>query len=132
DSELTWFDWRVERGARDLLAFTRRLVDLRRSHPVLRRRHFFYGRPTRGSEVKDLSWFRPDGHEMADEDWANGHTRCLGLRLSGDGIDEVDAQGQPIVDDTLLVMLNAHHEPVAFVPPAHRARVRWEPVLDTR
>jgi len=132
DSELSWFDWRFERASRDLLSFARALVDLRRRHPVLRRRHFFYGRPTRGSEVKDLSWFRPDGREMTDDDWNNGLTRCLGLRLSGDAIDEVDAQGQPIRDDTLLLILNAHHEPVAFVLPAHRAHVRWEPVLDTR
>ncbi len=132
DSELSWFDWRLDRGARDLLDFTRMLAQLRRSHPVLRRRHFFYGRPTRGSEVKDLSWLRPDGHEMTDEDWGNGLTRCLGLRLSGEAIDEVDGDGQPIRDDTLLLLLNAHHEPVALVLPAHRTRVRWEPVLDTR
>jgi glycogen operon protein len=132
DSELSWFDWKNERGTRDLLAFTRTLVELRRTHPVLRRRHFFYGRATRGSAVKDLAWFRPDGREMSDDDWANGLTRCLGLRLSGDAIDEVDADGQPIRDDTLLLLLNAHHEPVAFVLPAHRPHVRWEPVLDTR
>jgi glycogen operon protein len=132
DSELGWFDWRFDRGARDLLAFVRQLVRLRRAHPVLRRRHFFYGRPTRGSQVKDLAWFRPDGREMTDDDWNNGLTRCLGLRLSGDAIDEVDADGQAIQDDTLLLLLNAHHEPVSFVLPAHRPRVRWEPVLDTR
>jgi glycogen operon protein len=69
---------------------------------------------------------------MTDDDWNNGLTRCLGLRLSGDAIDETDADGHPIHDDTLLVLLNAHHEPVSFVLPAHRPRVRWEPVLDTR
>jgi len=132
DSELSWFDWRIDRGPRDLLAFTRTMVQLRRTHPVLRRRHFFHGRRIRGSEVKDLSWFRPDGHEMTDQDWTNAHTRCLGLRLSGDAIDEVDAQGQPIVDDTLLLLLNAHHEPAAFVLPASRPRVYWQPLLDTR
>jgi len=116
DNELSWFDWRIDRGPRDLLAFTRALVQLRRNHPVLRRRHFFHGRRIRGSEVKDLSWFRPDGHEMTDQDWANAHTRCLALRLSGDAIEEVDAHGQPIVDDTLLLLLNAHHEPARRTP----------------
>src|SRR5262249_56276350 len=117
DSEIWWFDWKIERGARALLAFTRMLVGLRRAHPVLRRRHFFYGRPTRGSAVKDLAWFRRNGREMSDDDWANGLTRCLGLRLSGDAIDEVDAAGQPIRDDTLLLLLNAHHHPVPRPPP---------------
>jgi len=132
DNELSWFDWRIDRGPRDLLAFTRTLVQIRRTHPVLRRRHFFQGRRIRGSEVKDLSWFRADGHEMTDQDWTNNHTRCLGLRLSGDAIDELNAQGHPIVDDTLLLLLNAHHEPAAFVLPASRPRVYWQPLLDTR
>ena len=38
----------------------------------------------------------------------------------------------PITDDTFLVLLNAHHEPVPFVLPAHRRGVRWEILLDTR
>jgi glycogen operon protein len=36
------------------------------------------------------------------------------------------------VDDTFLLLLNAYHEGVAFVLPAHRASARWEVVLDTR
>src|SRR5205085_663118 len=84
-----------------------------------------------GSEVKDLSWFRPDGKEMTEEEWNNGFTRCLGLRLAGDAIEEMDATGAPIVGDTFLLLLNAHHEPIPFILPAHRARVRWDLVLDT-
>ena len=132
DNEISWYDWRPARARRELLAFTRRLIALRRGHPVLRRRQFFYGRRIRGSEVKDLSWFRPDGKEMAEDDWNNPYTRCLGLRLSGDAIDDVDARGDPITDDTLLFLLNAHHEPVRFVLPAHRRGVRWEALVDTR
>ena len=82
----------ARRPQRALLAFTRRLIGLRKRHPGLRRRQFFLGREIRGSEVKDLAWFRPDGEEMTDEDW-NVFTRCLGLRLAGDAIDEVDADG---------------------------------------
>ncbi|MGH7265059.1 MAG: glycogen debranching protein GlgX, partial [Candidatus Rokuibacteriota bacterium] len=132
DNELSWFDWSLDRARRDLLAFARRLIRLRRRHPVLRRRQFFFGRQIRGSEVKDLSWFRPDGKEMTEEAWTNPHTRCFGLRLAGDAIPEVDVRGQRIVDDTFLVLVNAHHEAVPFVLPAHRKGVRWEPVVDTR
>jgi glycogen operon protein len=82
--------------------------------------------------VKDLAWFRPDGEEMTDDEWNNNHGRCLGLRLAGDAIEEVDDMGEPIVGDTFLILLNAHHEPVPFVLPTHEARVRWDPVLDTR
>jgi isoamylase len=132
DNDISWLDWKLDRVQRELLAFTQLLIEFRHRHPVLRRRKFFQGRSIRGSEVKDLTWFRPDGKEMTDEDWGNPFARCLGLRLAGDAVDEVDERGNRIVDDTLLILLNAHHEPIPFVLPAHRARVRWELVLDTR
>jgi len=131
DNELTWLDWTLDRRRRDLLDFTRAVIRLRQRHPVLRRRQFFYGRRIHGSEVKDLSWFRPDGHEMTPEDWTNSLTRCFGLRLAGDAIEEPDERGERIVDTTFLMLLNAHHEPVPFVLPAHHRGVRWEPVLDS-
>jgi glycogen operon protein len=98
---------------------------------VFRRKQFFAGRRIWGSEVKDLAWFRPDGKEMTEDNWRDPSARCLGLRLAGDAIEEVDADGHPIVDDTFLLLLNAHYEPVPFVLPAHRGGVRWQPVLDT-
>jgi len=132
DNEISWFDWSMDRHRRDLLAFSRYLIGLRRKHPVLRRRQFFYGRKILGSEVKDLTWFRPDGKEMADENWHDPGARCVGLRLAGDAIQEVDAGGERIVDDTFMILLNAHHEAVPFVVPAHRPGLRWEVILDTR
>ena len=132
DTELSWFDWRLDRRRRDLLDFTRYVLSLRARHPVLRRRHFFFGRRLRGSEVKDLSWLRPDGREMTDEDWANAFTRCFGLRLAGDAIAEVDREGAPVVDDTLMILVNSYHEPIEFVLPETRRGGRWDVVLDTR
>jgi isoamylase len=132
DNDLTWYQWPLPRPALRQVDFVRRLIRLRLEQPVFHRRRFFQGRRIHGSEVKDLSWFRPDGKEMTEEEWNSSFTRCLGVRLAGDAIEEVDAQGQPIVGDTFLVLLNAYHEPVSFVLPAHRARVRWELVLDTR
>jgi len=69
---------------------------------------------------------------MTAADWTNALTRSFGLRLAGDAIEEVDAQGNRIVDDTFLMLLNAHHEPLPFVLPAHQRGVRWELVFDTR
>ena len=132
DNEISWMDWKLDRWKRELLEFARLLIRLFHQHPVLRRRVFFQGRRIRGSEVKDLAWFKPDGKEMTDDDWNNGFARCLGLRLAGDAIEEVDARGNRILDDTLLILLNAHHEPVNFVLPAHRRKVRWQVVFDTK
>ena len=131
DNEISWFSWDLDKPAQELLEFTRKLVALRRSHPVLRRRRFFQGRRIRGSEVKDISWFRPDGKEMTDDDWNQGYARSLGIRLAGDAIEEKDEKGRPIVDETLLILLNAHHELLPFTLPAHKRGVRWQPVLDT-
>lgn len=44
---------------------------------------------------------------------------------------EKDYKGHAITGDTLLILLNPHHEAVPFILPAHRSGVRWEPILDT-
>ncbi len=132
DNEISWFDWKLDERERQLLAFTRHLITLFKKHPVLRRRKFFQGRKIRGSEVKDLTWFRADGREMAEEDWHDAESRCIGLRLAGDAIDEVDERGAPVVDDTLLILLSAHHEPINFTLPSHKPGVRWSLLLDTK
>jgi isoamylase len=131
DNEISWFDWNLDHAQLELLAFVRNLIALRKKHPVLRRRRFFQGRHIRGSQVKDLSWFRPDGKEMTDDDWTAGYARSLALRLAGDAIAETDSKGRPIVDDTLLILLNAHHAPMAFTLPAHKRGIHWYPLSDT-
>ena len=131
DNEISWFDWKLDRAQRHLLEFTRSLIAFRKRHPVLRRRRFFQGRHIRGSEVKDISWLKPDGKEMTDKDWNEGYTKSLALRLAGDAIGETDEKGRSIVDDTLLILLNAHHESRTFTLPAHKRGVRWQPILDT-
>jgi len=131
DNEMSWFDWKLNGQERELLALVQKLIAFRKAHPVLRRRLFFQGRHIRGSEVKDLSWFRPDGKELSDEDWNAGYVRSLALRLAGDAISETNEKGRPITDETLLMLLNAHHEPLPFTLPAHKRGVIWQLVLDT-
>ena len=131
DNEISWYDWKLDGAARALLAFTQQFIALRREQPVLRRRRFFQGRRIRGSEVKDIAWFRPDGKEMTDEDWNQGYVRSLALRLAGDALQETDDKGRRLVGETLLILLNAHHEPLTFTLPAHRRGVRWEHLLST-
>jgi glycogen operon protein len=132
DNEISWLDWELGAAQRELLDFTRFVIRLFHHHPVLRRRKFFQGRKLRGSGVKDLAWFRPDGQEMTDQDWSTGYARVLGVRLVGDAIAEVDERGNAIVDDTLLLLLNAHHEAFSFILPEGGDHGRWVLVLDTR
>ncbi len=131
DNELSWYDWHLDGPKRALLEFTGRLVAFRRQHPNLRRHKFFQGRAIRGSQVKDIVWVRPDGGEMSDEEWSAGWQRSLGMRLDGDALDVLDEQGQRIHDDTFLLLLNAHEEPVPFTLPAFVAQARWGVVFNT-
>ncbi|MGH9845676.1 MAG: glycogen debranching protein GlgX, partial [Blastocatellia bacterium] len=131
DNEISWLDWELDEPRRRLLDFTRYLIRLFHEHPVLRRRKFFQGRRIRGSEIRDLVWFRADGQEMTEDDWDNTFARSIGLRLAGDAIAEVDARGNRITDDTLLLLLNAHHESVPWVLPANSNGAAWELLFDT-
>ncbi|MDA8029199.1 MAG: glycogen debranching protein GlgX [Nitrospiraceae bacterium] len=131
DNETTWYDWSLSSDQKNLLAFTRSLIRLRRSQPTLRRRKYFHGRKIRGSEIKDISWFSPTGHEMTDEEWNADFVRTLGVRLSGDLIDERDSLGRPVTGETLLILFNAHYESVSFVLPAHRKGAHWSLQFDT-
>jgi isoamylase len=115
DSALSWVDWALDTHQQSLLVFTRRLMALRAQHPVFRRRDFFQGRPLFGSSVRDIVWLQPDGTEMTAEAWGQGHARALAVFLSGDGLNEVDTHGQPVRDDSFLLLFNAHSEAVPFV-----------------
>ncbi|MEO8511177.1 MAG: glycogen debranching enzyme GlgX, partial [Chloroflexota bacterium] len=130
DNEISWFDWSLTDADRELLDFTKALIRLFMAHPVLHRRRFFQGRRIRGSSVKDLTWYAPDGREMTDEQWHADGVRTLGLRLAGDAIGEVGLRGEQITDDTLLLIFNANREPADFRLPNH-ARQPWQILVDT-
>jgi glycogen operon protein len=131
DNELTWLNWELNDEQRRFLEFVQRVTRLRHEQPVFQRRKFFLGRRIRGSDIKDISWFRSSGDEMSDKDWAAGFVRCLGVRLAGDLIGDVDERGEAIVGDTLLLLLNAHHEPIPFRLPATKPEHAWERLFDT-
>ncbi|HEX2203011.1 MAG TPA: glycogen debranching protein GlgX [Longimicrobium sp.] len=132
DNEISWFDWEPDERGERLLEFTRRLIALRRAHPALRRRRFFHGRPIHGSEIRDITWFDPDGQEMGEDEWTAGWAKALQMRLAGGQLADLDpVSGDPLVDDSLLLLLNAHHEPIRFRLPAEPEGVRWEVLVDT-
>jgi isoamylase len=130
DNELNWFNWELGEEQTQLREFTKRLIRLRKDHPVFRRPKFFRGRRIRGSEIRDVMWFNPGGNEMTDDEWASPFVRCLGMLLSGDTGDVVTYEGEPIRDDTFLLLINSHHEPIQFVLPGQE-HLGWESLLDT-
>src|SRR5690606_21646807 len=126
DNEISWLNWDLDERGRALLEFTRQMAALRHRHPVLHRRHFFQGRRIRGSELEDITWLRPDGGEMTEEQWNSGFTRCFGMRLGGDAMLEWDEYGERVVDDTFLILFNGDPETVEFTLPLSKPEAGWE------
>ncbi|HEY7064934.1 MAG TPA: glycogen debranching protein GlgX [Chloroflexota bacterium] len=131
DNELSWYDWTLDDERRALLAFTRRLITLRRQHPALRRPEFLQGVFLPDADIKDLTWTKLDGTEMTDAEWGDPAARSLGMRVIGE-----PPNGEPVDDPaagTLLVLVNAYHEELPFVlPEAGAESTQWEVLLDTR
>ena len=132
DSELSWIDW--ANADTDLIEFTQKVSALRAAHPVFRRRRFFSGRPVRRKGVPgvpDIAWFSPDGSEMTDEDWESGFAKSVAVYLNGHGIPDRDVRGQRIIDDSFVLLFNAHYEPIEFNLPPKEFGASWRPVLYT-
>ncbi len=125
DNALSWLDWNLTPQRRALLDFTAKLIRFRRNHPVLQRRNFFKGAHIWDSQFKDLAWYRPDGTEMVQDDWQMPFVRSLGFVLGGDAIPSADERGQRVVGATLLILMNAHHEPIPFKLPEAGWGAHW-------
>lgn len=142
DNDISWVDWSLDEKQKALLEFTSKLIALRKQHPNLHRRKFFQDRKISpgavstqqvdGLEVHDVSWYRPDGQEMTQEEWTAGWVRCLGFRLSGRTLDDVDRHGEPVRDESFLFCLNPHNESIQFFLPPCTKACQWRVVLDTR
>jgi isoamylase len=150
DNEISWLDWsafnpavsfdfvrathfgRDDSTGSDLIDFVRRLIALRRAHPVFRRPHFFRGIPAGPLPLKDITWYTADGREMIHDDWRDEERRAFGALLSGDVGDRfVSLQGYPEIDDSFYIVLNAHPTSVEFVLPLVPSVRRWAHLLDT-
>jgi isoamylase len=130
DNEVSWFNWDLDDEARLLHDFTRRLIRLRRDHPVFRRQSFLEGEPAGDSPLPDAWWFRPDGHKMTRQDWDQGE-RAIGLFLNGDAIPTPGPHGEVVRDASFLLLFNAVPEDREFMLPRARMGEAWELVLSS-
>ncbi|MGB0124571.1 MAG: glycogen debranching protein GlgX [Silvibacterium sp.] len=129
DNEISWYDWTETEEKDSLLEFTSRLIELRRNHPNLRRRKFFQDQEIRSSS--NLSWYGTDGKELDPRAWESDWVRTLGMMLNGQTLAVSDELGNPVIDDSFLLLLNAHHEPVDFTLPPTPEGGRWKCCLKT-
>jgi glycogen operon protein len=129
DNEVSWFDW--EHADQGLIEFTRRLIAFQHEHPVFRRRRWFKGTPPRAGMLADIAWFKPDGLEMSEQDWAEWFAKSFAVYLSGDALPGRDRRGRRVRDDSFCLLFNAHVDAVTFTMPGEPWGTTWQPVIDT-
>ncbi len=131
DNPISWYGWELEERQLKLLDFTRRLIQLRRAHPNLRRRKFFQDRAVLQSSLKDVAWYTNTGEEMTQEQWTSDWMRSIALLFNGNTLEQMDDMGQPVVDDSFLILLNSYHDSVTYtLPPSPKGR-GWALLMDT-
>ncbi|OLT23704.1 glycogen debranching enzyme GlgX [Ornithinimicrobium sp. CNJ-824] len=132
DNELAWMDWDLDPEQSDLLAFTAHLIQLRREHPVFRRRRFFAGDADHGgqSDFGDIVWYSPDASVMTEDGW-HRKKQAFAVFLNGEAITETDERGRPVLDDHFLLLVNGHHETVEFTVPEGIDTTTWRVAVDT-
>ena len=131
DNEISWYDWRPSERKQLLVEFTSHLVHLRRKHNNFRRRKFFQGAAIHHSEVLDIAWYEASGAELDQGAWSAPWGRSLGFMLNGRTLNTKDPHGNPIMDDSFLILINAYHEGVEFKLPQCPCAGYWECMMNT-
>jgi len=129
DNEISWIDWKAADAG--LLEFSKKLLNLRKSHPVFCRRRWFQGQPIKGSGVTDIAWFLPDGIEMQDHNWDEDFAKSLAVFLNGRGIKSRDNKGRKIIDDNFYIIFNAHYAGLDYKLPPAKYGIEWHEIINT-
>jgi isoamylase len=124
DNEISWIDWRLIEKNLELYEFVRRVIWLRREHPIFRRSQFFTGKPRSSALIPDVSWFDADARlKRWDHD-----DQTLMCQL--DGLPPVGSSDEP--DDEMLLLFNSGGTPRGFqLAGAEDLARRWRLVFDT-
>ena len=129
DNEISWVDWEYGTRGESLIGFVRKLIELRRHYPILRRQRFLTGTLNEELGVKDVTWINASGCEMPDEAWGDGNNKCFGMLM--DGRAQPTGARKRGDDRTLLIVFNAYHDVVEFTLPESAGQAVWRRVLDT-
>jgi glycogen operon protein len=110
DSPISWVHWDTAAAWSDLGDTTRRLLQLRAAHPVLRRNEFRHGEflldPTgKPTGRRNLAWFGGRRTEMSREEWNDGTRKTLGMYVAA------DEPGRS-ADEAYLIWFHGGAEPI--------------------
>ena len=131
DNPVSWFNWDIGETGFELNNFVRDVIGVMHSNPILRRRAFFTGEPVAGHQTKDVTWLRPDGQEMTEQDWEDPSLQSIGMLLFGMATDELDVRGRSYAGDSLLVLLNAGSRSLSYTLPKMELAGFWVEELNT-
>lgn len=129
DNEISWIDW--ENLDEELLNYTKKLIQLRKNHPIFCRTRWFKGEKTKSDTVKDIAWFLPEGTEMTDENWNHDYAKSLAVFLNGKSINAHTDHNEAITDDNFYLIFNAHFDPLKFCFPGNEYDNQWIKIIDT-
>lgn len=126
DNEISWTNWTLSEKEKDFLSFVQKLAKIRTSQNVLQRRKFFKGQIRIGpSQTKDIIWLNADGSEMKQNDWLDEERRHVAVIYEGGHMDEMDEEGNEVMGNTLLLLLNSHWKEKQFVLPPCQVDKYW-------
>jgi glycogen operon protein len=131
DNEIAWMNWDWTKEHRKLFEFTRRIIAIRKAHPVTHRRRYFKNRQIQGEGIKDIRWLNTDGIDMSREEWETSFIRCMGMLLNGELMHEMDEYGNNLRADILLILVNSYWEPISFTLPHEVVGAQWKVLVDT-
>jgi isoamylase len=129
DNEVSWVNWNFGEKEVELAEFVRKLIILRQSFPILRRSRFLTGEYNADLDVRDVRWLSPSGQDIEAEQWSDSEAKCFGMLL--DGRAQASGIKRPAMDATALLVLNAHHDDIAFTLPEVVGGTSWRCLLDT-
>ncbi len=129
DSEISWLDWNLKEKGQRLVRFVSRLAALRRANPVLHRTRWLTANWNEELGVKDVTWLTPDDQEMDEGNWNDTAGKCMGVLLDGRAQPSgIPRRGD---DQTVLLIVNSHHDVVPFHLPTVPGGEAWTRQLDT-
>jgi len=138
DNEISWLDWHNSEAQAEI-DFVKRLIHLRKEHPLLNRTHYQHGKTiSKETELPDISWLNCQGQLMEESDWHNTSIKCVSMLLA-DTESEILPQVhtifgeycaiEQIKDDALLIIFNAHQTDIQYALPELDGY--WQTLINT-
>jgi len=138
DNEISWLHWH-NTDAQAEIEFVKRLIHLRKEHPLLNRTHYQHGKTVSAQTgLPDISWLNCHGKLMTENDWHNSTIKCVAMLLADTksevlpAVETVFGEYCPlgqVEDDALLIIFNAHARDVKYTLPALNGY--WKMLINT-